>query len=167
MSHWDMKDKVVVVTGGTSGIGRGAAIAMAAAGARVVAGGRREEEGAALVAEIEAAGGQARFVRTDVANEADIARLAGIATSSHGRLDFAFNNAGIELNGSIEAVTHSDFRRVSDTNVWGIAAAMKHEARAMLRSGGAIVNTSSIAGHDTAHIFPACAKKDSARPSGY
>ena len=136
--------------------------------ARVVAGGRREEEGAALVAEIEAAGGQARFVRTDVANEADIARLAGIATSSHGRLDFAFNNAGIELNGSIEAVTHSDFRRVSDTNVWGIAAAMKHEARAMLRSsGGAIVNTSSIAGHDTAHIFPACAKKDSARPSGY
>jgi NAD(P)-dependent dehydrogenase (short-subunit alcohol dehydrogenase family) len=57
MSHWDMKDKVVVVTGGTSGIGRGAAIAMAAAGARVVAGGRREEEGAALVAEIEAAGG--------------------------------------------------------------------------------------------------------------
>jgi NAD(P)-dependent dehydrogenase (short-subunit alcohol dehydrogenase family) len=68
-----MKDKVVVVTGGTSGIGRAAAIAMAAAGARVVAGGRREE-GAALVAEIEAAGGQARFVRTDVANEAAILR---------------------------------------------------------------------------------------------
>jgi len=148
MSHWDMKDKVVVVTGGTSGIGRGAAIAMAAARARVVAGGRREEEGAALVAEIEAAGGQARFVRTDVANEADVALLVGIATSSHGRLDFAFNNAGIELSGAIETVTHSDFRRVFDINVWGIAAAMKHEVVAMLRSGGgAIVNTSSIAGH--------------------
>jgi NAD(P)-dependent dehydrogenase (short-subunit alcohol dehydrogenase family) len=78
----------------------------------------------------------------------DIARLVGIATSNHGRLDCAFNNAGIELSGSIEAVTHSDFRRVFDVNVWGVAAAMKHEVRAMLRSGGgAIVNTSSIAGH--------------------
>jgi NAD(P)-dependent dehydrogenase (short-subunit alcohol dehydrogenase family) len=103
-----------------------------------------EEERAVLVGEIEAAGGQARFVRTDVANEADIARLAGIATSSHGRLDFAFNNAGIELSGSIETVTHSNFRRVFDINVWGIAAAMKYEVAAVLSSGGgAIVNTST------------------------
>jgi NAD(P)-dependent dehydrogenase (short-subunit alcohol dehydrogenase family) len=60
-----------------------------------------------MVAEIEAAGGQARFVRTDVTNEADIALRVGIATSSHGRLDFAFNNVGIELSGAIETVTHT------------------------------------------------------------
>jgi NAD(P)-dependent dehydrogenase (short-subunit alcohol dehydrogenase family) len=144
----DMRDKVAIVTGGTSGIGRAAAVALAAAGARVVVGSRREKEGGELVAAIEAAGGQALFVRTDVADEADVARLVEAATSSHGRLDLAFNNAGIELGGPVEAITHADFRRVFDINVWGVAAAMKHEVAAMLRTGaGAIVNTSSITGH--------------------
>jgi NAD(P)-dependent dehydrogenase (short-subunit alcohol dehydrogenase family) len=146
--RWDLSGKIAVVTGGTSGIGRAAAIALAVAGAHVVVGGRREREGLALVADIEAADGEARFVRTDVADEADVARLIDAATSSYGRLDLAFNNAGIELGGPIEAVTQADFRHVFDINVWGIAAAMKHEVTAMLRTGaGAIVNACSIAGH--------------------
>lgn len=147
MSRGDMTGKVAVLTGGTSGIGRAAAIALAAAGARVVVGDRREQEGASVVAAIEAAGGQAHFVPGDVADEANVARLAETAVSRHGRLDLAFNNAGIELGGPIEAITHADFNRIFAINVWGVAAAMKHEVAAMLRTGGgAIVNTSSIAG---------------------
>lgn len=146
--RWNMAGKVAVVTGRTSGIGRAAAVALADAGARVVVGGRREPDGVDLVAQIEAAGGVARFARADVAVEADVERLVELAATTYGRLDLAFNTAGIELGGGVESVTHADFRRVFEINVWGVAGAMKHEVASMLRTGGgAIVNTSSIAGH--------------------
>jgi NAD(P)-dependent dehydrogenase (short-subunit alcohol dehydrogenase family) len=100
-----------------------------------------------LIAEIKSAGGEAQFVVTDVAVEADVARLIETAVSHYGRLDLALNNAGVELGGRIELVRYEEFRRVFDINVWGVASAMKHEANAMLRTGGgAIVNISSIAG---------------------
>ena len=140
--------KVALVTGGTSGIGTATAVALAAAGAKVVVSGRRETEGAAVVARITAAGGEAAYFRADASVEAEIAAVVAFTVERFGRLDLAFNNAGVELNGPLAGVTEADYRRVFDLNVWGVLASMKHEIPAMLKTGGgAIVNTSSVAGH--------------------
>jgi NAD(P)-dependent dehydrogenase (short-subunit alcohol dehydrogenase family) len=141
-------DKIVLITGGTSGIGKVTAIAFADAGAKVVLTGRREKEGAEVVAEVEKTGGTAAFIRTDVAKEADVVKAIDFVLSTHGRLDVAFNNAGVEIVGPLEQVTEEQYRRTFDINVWGVLNAMKHEVPAMLKKGGgAIVNVSSIAGH--------------------
>jgi NAD(P)-dependent dehydrogenase (short-subunit alcohol dehydrogenase family) len=141
-------NKTALVTGGTSGIGRATALAFAKAGARVVVSGRREKEGSAVVAEIKAAGGEATFVRADVAREADVEALVAKTVATYGRLDAAFNNAGVEWLGPLTEASEAEYRRVFDINVWGIVASMKHEIPAMLRTGGgAIVNTTSVAGH--------------------
>lgn len=146
MSRFD--GKVVLVTGGTSGIGRAAAVAFAAAGAKVVLSGRREAEGLAVVEEIKKLGGTAAFVRADVSKEAEVKNLVGQAVAKFGRLDAAFNNAGVETAGPLTDVTEADYRRVFDINVWGVLASMKYEVPAMLKGGGgSIINTSSIAGH--------------------
>src|SRR3954447_10472172 len=89
-------DKVVLVTGGTSGIGKTTAIEFARAGAKVVLTGRREKEGAQVVAEIKKLGGDAAFVRTDVAKDADVKAMIDFTVDKFGRLDVAFNNAGVE-----------------------------------------------------------------------
>jgi NAD(P)-dependent dehydrogenase (short-subunit alcohol dehydrogenase family) len=140
-------NKVVLITGGTSGIGKVTAIAFAEAGAKVVLTGRREKEGAEVVAEIKKTGGTAAFIRTDVAKEGDVVKAINFTLSTHGRLDVAFNNAGVEIVGPLEQVTEEQYRRTFDINVWGVLNAMKYEVGAMLQhGGGAIVNTSSIAG---------------------
>ncbi|MDY3558843.1 glucose 1-dehydrogenase [Gemmata sp. JC673] len=140
--------KVVLVTGGTSGIGRATAVAFAREGAKVVLSGRREKEGLAVAEAITTAGGSAHFVRADVANEADVKRLVDETVAKFGRLDVAFNNAGIEMVVPLTDATEADYRRVFDINVWGVVASMKHEIAAMLKTGGgAIVNTSSVVGH--------------------
>jgi NAD(P)-dependent dehydrogenase (short-subunit alcohol dehydrogenase family) len=141
-------NRVALVTGGTSGIGRATALAFAKAGARVVVSGRREKEGAEVAAEIKAAGGEASFVKADVSRESDVEALVAKTLATYGRLDAAFNNAGIECLGPLTEASETDYRRVFDINVWGVVASMKHEIPAMLRTGGgAIVNTSSVAGH--------------------
>jgi NAD(P)-dependent dehydrogenase (short-subunit alcohol dehydrogenase family) len=141
-------DKIVLVTGGTSGIGKATALAFAEAGAKVVLTGRREREGADVAAEITKTGGTAAFVRADVAKDADVARAIDFVLSTHGRLDVAFNNAGVEIAGPLHEVTEEHYRRTFDINVWGVLNSMKHEIAAMLKTGGgAIVNTSSVAGH--------------------
>jgi NAD(P)-dependent dehydrogenase (short-subunit alcohol dehydrogenase family) len=146
--NYDFTNKVVLVTGGTSGIGKTTAIAFAKAGAKVVLSGRREAEGNAVVKEITAAGGTAKFVRADVAVEADVRNLVEQTVATYGRLDVAFNNAGVESMKPLVEVTEADYRRTFDTNVWGVLASMKYEIPAMLKNGGgAIVNTSSVAGH--------------------
>jgi NAD(P)-dependent dehydrogenase (short-subunit alcohol dehydrogenase family) len=140
--------KVALVTGGTSGIGKAAAIAFAREGAKVVLSGRREREGLAVAEEIRTAGGIAHFVQADVAKEADVRRLVDETVAKLGRLDVAFNNAGVESLGPITEATEADYRRLFDVNVWGVLASMKYEIPAMLKTGGgAIINTSSIAGH--------------------
>jgi NAD(P)-dependent dehydrogenase (short-subunit alcohol dehydrogenase family) len=98
-------EKVILITGGTSGIGRATAIAFAERGANVVVAGRREAEGAESAALIQKAGGNGLFVRTDVNIESEIAALVARTLEHFGRLDFAFNNAGVggEGRGSITA----------------------------------------------------------------
>ena len=141
-------DKIALVTGGTSGIGKATAIALAAAGAKVVLSGRREPEGNAVVAEITAAGGTASFYKADASVEAEIAALIAFTVKTHGRLDLAFNNAGVEHASPVTEAAYADYQRVFDLNVWGVLASMKHEIPAMLAAGGgAIVNTTSGLGH--------------------
>ena len=140
--------KVALVTGATSGIGRATALALAAAGAKVVLSGRREPEGLAAVAEIENVGGTAAFFRADASKESEVAALVDFTVRTYGRLDLAFNNAGIEHAGPTADITEADYRRVFDLNVWGVLAALKHEIPAMLKNGGgSIVNTTSALGH--------------------
>jgi NAD(P)-dependent dehydrogenase (short-subunit alcohol dehydrogenase family) len=142
-----MKGKIALVTGGTSGIGRAIAIALARAGAAVVITGRREAEGQETVRLIKEAGGRGSFFRADVSREADIRASVDHAVKAHGRLDIAVNNAGVELVQPLVEATPEDFRRVFDVNVLGVLLSMKHEVPAMLRSGGGcIVNISSVAG---------------------
>lgn len=140
--------KVALVTGGTSGIGKATAIAFARAGAKVVLSGRREKEGAEVVNEIKKLGGEAAFVRADVAKDADVKAMVKFTLEKFGKIDIAFNNAGVESTGPLDQATEAEFRRVFDINVWGVLNSMRHEIPAMLKNGGgAIVNTSSVAGH--------------------
>jgi NAD(P)-dependent dehydrogenase (short-subunit alcohol dehydrogenase family) len=140
--------KVALVTGGTSGIGKATAIAFAGAGAKVVLSGRREKEGRQVVGEIEKLGGTAAFVRADIAKNADVKAMVDFAVGKFGRLDIAFNNAGVEWKGPLDQATESEYRRVFDINVWGVLNSMRYEIPAMLKNGGgAIVNTSSVVGH--------------------
>lgn len=143
-----MKDKVALITGGTSGIGKAAALSFGAAGAKVVVSGRREPEGQAVADAIRSAGGEAIFIRADIANEDEVKALVAGTVSAYGKLDIVFNNAGVELLGPIPEVSHEDYSRVFDINVWGVLTSMKYQIPAMIENGGgAIINTSSVAGH--------------------
>lgn len=140
--------KVVLVTGGTSGIGKTTAIEFARAGAKVVLTGRREKEGAEVVRQIEKLGGNAAFVRADIAKDADVKAMVDFTVKKYGKLDIAFNNAGVEWKGPLDQATEAEYRRIFDINVWGVLNSMRHEIPVMLKNGGgAIVNTSSVAGH--------------------
>ncbi|RZI85560.1 MAG: glucose 1-dehydrogenase [Rubrivivax sp.] len=144
--HHDFHEQVVVITGASSGMGRSAALAFAEQGARLVLGARREIEGEALAKEIREGGGEAVFIRCDVRVEADIAALVDTALTRHGRLDVAFNNAGMEGQGAVLAEQpNENYEAVMNTNVRGVFWSMKHELSAMLRTGGgAIVNNASM-----------------------
>lgn len=143
-----MKDKVILITGGTSGIGKTTALKFGAEGSKVVVSGRRETEGQAVVDEIKAAGGEATFIRADVAKEEDVKNLVAKTVETYGGLHAAFNNAGVEIAGPLVEATEEDYRRVFDINVLGVLMSMKHEIPAMMQSGGgSIINTSSVAGH--------------------
>jgi NAD(P)-dependent dehydrogenase (short-subunit alcohol dehydrogenase family) len=140
--------KVALVTGGTSGIGKATAIEFTRAGAKVVLSGRREKEGAKVVDEIKKLGGEAAFVRADVAKGGDVKKMVDFTVEKFGKLDVAFNNAGVEWKGPLDQATEAEYRRIFDINVWGVLNSMRHEIPVMLKNGGgAIVNTSSAAGH--------------------
>lgn len=148
----DLKGKVALITGGTSGIGKVTALALAKAGTHVVITGRRAAEGEAVAKAIAAHGVKGIFVQGDVTNEKDIEKAVSTAVSLTGSLDLAFNNAGVELgNSPTTDATAENYRKVMDINVLGVLLSMKHEIRAMLKNNagkgaGSIVNTASIAG---------------------
>src|SRR6266702_4382227 len=140
--------KVALITGVNAGIGRAAAIEFAKQGAKVVVSGRREKEGHEVVAEIKALGGEASFVKTDVSKASDVKAMIDQTLAKFGRLDFAFNNAGIEqLLTPLPEQTEEAYDQIMDINVKGVWLSLKHEIPAMLKTGGgAIVNNASIAG---------------------
>lgn len=141
--------KVCIVTGATSGIGWATAVVMAEAGAKVVAAGRRTDRGAALLEAIGSKDGAAIFVRTDVDQGSEIEALVAKTVEHYGRLDCAFNNAGIlgEAEKTIVEQSEESWHDVIRTNLTSVWLSMKYEIPAMLESGGgSIVNNSSIYG---------------------
>jgi hypothetical protein len=138
------ESKVVLVTGATSGIGRAAAIAFAAEGARVGFCGRRENLGHEVEQEIRSKGGEATYIRADVRVEADVKTFVDQIATRYGRLDVAFNNAGVTLEKPLHEYSSQEWDDVTNTNLRGVFLAMKYEIPYMLAQGkGNIVVTSS------------------------
>ena len=139
--------KVVLVLGSNAGIGRAAAEAFAREGAKVVVSARREDQGVAVAQAIQKAAGTARFIRADVAREADLRAVIDGTVKEFGRLDVLFNNAGIEgKNGPIADLGAADFDETFGVNVRGTWLAMKHALPHLARTKGTIVNNGSVVG---------------------
>src|SRR6059036_2296029 len=147
-----MKNKVILITGALTGIGRATAIAFAREGAHVVVCGPHDDAGNALVTELRAVGAEAEYIRADVRHEDDVRGLVERTVKRFGRLDVAVNNAGTEGKpGAVTEQTAESYAATFDTNVLGTLLSMKHELRVMqAQGGGSIVNTSSTYGHEGA-----------------
>lgn len=144
-----LESKVIVITGGSSGIGEAVAKRVASEGAAVVIGARREDVGNEVAASIRAAGGHAFFLATDGTVEAEVAELVGAAVTKFGRLDGAFNNVGgVGAIGVLQTIDKMAWHADLDQNLTSIFYSLKHQIPAILASGGggAIVNNASIAG---------------------
>jgi NAD(P)-dependent dehydrogenase (short-subunit alcohol dehydrogenase family) len=149
-----LEGKVALVTGGGSGIGRATAVAMAREGARVAVSDVSQEGIEATVALINASGGQSIAIAGDVTEETDVANMVARTVSAFGRIDCAFNNAGISSRAvsppgqRMHELTQSSVARMFSVNLMGVFLCLKHEIAQMLAQGGggAIVNTASIAG---------------------
>jgi NAD(P)-dependent dehydrogenase (short-subunit alcohol dehydrogenase family) len=145
----ELEGKVALITGGTSGIGRDTAVLFATAGAKVVVSGRRETEGKETLEMVRAAGGDGLFVKGDVSKAPDVELLIQETVEKFGRLDVAFNNAGIEgVWVPIAEQSEEDWDRTIAVNLKGVWLSLKNEIRQMVKqgSGGVIVNMSSVAG---------------------
>ena len=151
--------KAAIITGGSSGIGRAAAVALAKQGVKIAIAARRAKEGEETVRLVKEAGSEGIFVKTDVANENDVRSLVEKTVKQYNRLDYAFNNAGIEEKTTpLVDQTSEVFDQIMNVNVKGVWLSMKYEILEMIRAGGgAIVNTSSGAGvvgvSTTANIY--------------
>ena len=162
-------DKVALVTGASSGIGKATAIAFGREGASVVVAARREEESLQTVAEIEAVGGNAIFVKTDVSSASDVRHMVATTVSTYGRLDCAFNNAGVGSPSGIKRLheyEEEDWDFISRINEKGVWLCMKYQIAQMLEQApsknggrGSIVNDSSVAGLKAGPTAPYTAVK--------
>ena len=139
--------QVALVTGGAAGIGRATALAFAQQGIKVVVSDIDTAGGEGTVEQIRSAGGEARFIRCDVTKDAEVRALFEGLIKVYGRLDYAFNNAGVEFEkGKLADGTESEFDTIMGVNVKGVWLCMKHEIPLMLaQGGGSIVNTASVA----------------------
>lgn len=144
----DLKDKVVLITGAASGIGRAAVEAFARAEANLVLADVNQAQGEALAKELVESGRKAVFVRVDVSKRADCEELIGVTRETFGRLDAAFNNAGVNDNGdppASEDVPQANWERIVDIDLSGVFYCIQAELPLLLESGGgAIVNTASL-----------------------
>ena len=156
------RSKAVIVTGAASGIGRATALAFAAEGAHLVLADVDDQQGAVTATQCRAAGAEVSFVKTDVTRSADCAALTAAAIDRFGRLDVAFNNAGINVAVTpIAELDEDEWLRILAVNLTGVFLCMKHQIAAMKRTGGgAIVNTASVGGLiGTAGVTAYCATK--------
>jgi 3(or 17)beta-hydroxysteroid dehydrogenase len=139
-----LKNKVTIVTGAGSGIGRATAIRFAEEGASVVASDINEETGQQTIQQIKAAGGEATFVKVDVSQAADIENMVQKAVKGYGKLDILVNNAGI-AGGDWDETSEEDWHRLIDVNLTSVFLACKHAIPEMKKQGGgSIVNIASI-----------------------
>jgi NAD(P)-dependent dehydrogenase (short-subunit alcohol dehydrogenase family) len=141
-----LRDRVALITGAASGIGKAIAQALASEGARVIVADLNEQAGRAAAAQI-AERAPARFVGCDVTDEASVEAAVGSALEIEGRLDIMVNNAGIiTVPASLIDSPAADWDRHFAVNMRGVFFGVKHAARAMLQTGGSIVNIASVAG---------------------
>jgi NADP-dependent 3-hydroxy acid dehydrogenase YdfG len=143
-----IKDKIVAVTGASSGLGEATARLLSAQGATVVLGARRADRLRTLAKELEARGGKALAVTTDVSQREQVKALVDLAVQTYGRIDVMINNAGLMPQAPLERLKVEEWDRMIDVNVkgvlYGIAAALPHMQR---QKAGHFINVSSVAGH--------------------
>lgn len=145
MTTGKLDNKIALVTGASKGIGAGIAKQLAAQGATVIVNYATSKDGAARVVDaILAAGGNAVAIGGDVSNEADIAALFADVKQRYGRLDILVNNAGVYAFAPLEAITAAEFHRIYDTNVLGLLLVTQAAAPLFPRTGGSILNISSV-----------------------
>ena len=144
----DFNGKVVVITGGGTGIGRAAAFLFAAEGAKVVVAGRREEQLAEVVKEIKVLGQEAAYCVTDVSKSSDVDKLVDFAVSKYQKLDVMVNNAGVNLTKALLDTTDEEADRLFNINIKGTFYGMRTAIRQMKKQGtvGSIVNVASMSG---------------------
>ncbi|CAN5430617.1 SDR family oxidoreductase [soil metagenome] len=144
----NIENKVVVITGASSGLGEAAARHLASLGAKVVLGARRTEQLQAIVADIEEAGGQAIALRVDVTNRAEVQALVDAAVARFGRVDVFVNNAGLMALAPLAKTMVDEWDRMIDINIKGVLHGIAAALPQMQRQGaGHIINVASIAGH--------------------
>lgn len=144
-----LHQKSIIITGGSTGIGRASALRCAEEGASLVIADVNVKDGEAICTEINAKGGRARFIKTDVTRTADVQAMVAAAVESYGRLDGALNNAGIEgAFTNILKMTEADYDRTLNVDLKGVWLCVKYEVEQLLKqgSGGSIVSTASVAG---------------------
>ncbi|MGD8984520.1 MAG: SDR family oxidoreductase [Desulfobacteraceae bacterium] len=143
----DFKDKIAIVTGGASGIGRELCIELGRRGAVVVVADIMQDGAQEVASTITTAGGQAVAALLDVSREQDVRKLIDETTREHGRLDYMFNNAGVAVSGDARDMTIEHWRRVFDVNLWGVVYGTNAAYSIMVKQGfGHIVNVSSLSG---------------------
>lgn len=139
------KDKVAVITGATTGVGRETAILFGEEGAKVVVSGRRADKGQETVQLVNNAGGEAIFVQSDVQKSAEAKNLVDSAVRKFGRIDVLCNNAGLAIVKPVHEYTEEEYDTIMDTNLKGVFLCSKYTIPIMIKQGGgAIVNTASI-----------------------
>ena len=141
-----VQDKVCLVTGAASGMGREHALLLAQEGGRMILTDLNEEAGQAVVKEIEAAGGEAMFIKHDVTSEEQWKAVVSAAVDAHGKVDVLVNNAGVLIIKTIQETTAQDWDFVNNINTKGTFFGVKHILPAMEKAGGSIINISSIYG---------------------